>query len=138
MARTDPPDSTIFREVAYRMQFKSVKDKDLTAPPGSPAEGDRYIVAAGATGAWNGKDNQLTEWHAAGAEAAAWVFVDNPGFGFRTYVEDEGVNYVWDGTVWTASETKIILDDDGDTYITKEGGNVRIYLDGVLVAEWSP
>jgi len=30
---------------------ESVKDKDLTAPPVSPSDGDRYIVAAGATGA---------------------------------------------------------------------------------------
>ena len=29
----------------------SVKDRDLAAPPGAPAEGDRYIVAAAATGA---------------------------------------------------------------------------------------
>ena len=32
----------------------SVKDRDLAAPPGSPAEGDRYIVAASPTGAWAG------------------------------------------------------------------------------------
>ncbi|HWT29493.1 MAG TPA: DUF2793 domain-containing protein, partial [Propylenella sp.] len=30
----------------------SVKDRHLTAPPASPTEGDRYIVAPGATGAW--------------------------------------------------------------------------------------
>ena len=30
----------------------SVLDLDLTAPPGSPADGDRYIVASGATGGW--------------------------------------------------------------------------------------
>ena len=28
----------------------SVLDRDLTAPPGSPADGDRYIVGSGATG----------------------------------------------------------------------------------------
>jgi hypothetical protein len=28
----------------------AVKDKDLAAPPASPAEGDRYIVAGAATG----------------------------------------------------------------------------------------
>ena len=34
----------------------SVLDRHLTAPPGSPADGDRYIVAAGATGDWAGWD----------------------------------------------------------------------------------
>ena len=28
----------------------SVLDRDLTAPPASPADGERYIVASGATG----------------------------------------------------------------------------------------
>ena len=32
----------------------AVIDTTLTVPPGSPAEGDRYIVADGATGAWAG------------------------------------------------------------------------------------
>jgi len=34
----------------------SVFDRDLTAPPGSPNDGDRYIVASGATGDWAGWD----------------------------------------------------------------------------------
>ena len=32
----------------------SVLDRDLTAPPGSPADGDRFLVASGATGDWAG------------------------------------------------------------------------------------
>lgn len=37
----------------------SVLDRNLTAPPGSPADGARYIVAAGATGAWSGWDGDV-------------------------------------------------------------------------------
>ena len=33
----------------------SVLDRDLAAPPSAPAEGDRYIGAAGSRGAWAGK-----------------------------------------------------------------------------------
>ena len=33
-------------------------DRDLAAPPGSPANGDRYIVAPSASGAWLGKVGQ--------------------------------------------------------------------------------
>ena len=29
----------------------SVKDRDLTTPPASPANGDRYLIPAAATGA---------------------------------------------------------------------------------------
>jgi len=32
----------------------AVLDRHLTTPPASPADGDRYIVASGATGAWSG------------------------------------------------------------------------------------
>ena len=38
----------------------SVLDCDLTAPPASPIDGDRYIVASGATGLWVGWDLNVT------------------------------------------------------------------------------
>ena len=37
----------------------SVLDRDISSPPGSPAEGDRYIVAANPTGAWSGKTGAI-------------------------------------------------------------------------------
>lgn len=43
----------------------------LTAPPGSPADGDMYIVAAGATGAWATHDNAVAQYTATGA---FWTF----------------------------------------------------------------
>jgi hypothetical protein len=40
-------------------EFKdSVLDKDLTAPPVSPDNGNRYIIASEATGVWAGKARQ--------------------------------------------------------------------------------
>ena len=33
----------------------AVLDRDLAAPPVSPAEGDRYIVASSPTGDWDGE-----------------------------------------------------------------------------------
>ena len=40
----------------------AVLDATLTAPPGSPAEADRHIVAATATGAWAGKEGAVATW----------------------------------------------------------------------------
>ena len=40
----------------------AVLDRDLTAPAGSPADGDRHIVAAGATGLWTGWDLNIAYW----------------------------------------------------------------------------
>ncbi|MGY4288901.1 hypothetical protein ACVWXO_008121 [Bradyrhizobium sp. LM2.7] len=37
----------------------SVLDNTIATPPVSPALGDAYLVAAGATGAWAGKSNQI-------------------------------------------------------------------------------
>lgn len=60
--------------------FYQALDKDLIAPPLSPAFGDHYLVPSGATGAWAGWDNDLavyTSWGwqriAAASGAVAWV-----------------------------------------------------------------
>jgi hypothetical protein len=54
----------------------AVIDTTLTAPPGSPAEGDRYIVADGATGAWAGHDGEIAAFI-----DGAWVLVEaKPGW----------------------------------------------------------
>lgn len=72
----------------------SVMDRDLTAPPASPTEGDRYIVAAGATSAWAGWDGDVAMF-----SGGAWVRL-NPQTGWRVWIEDEAVLLVFDGTSW--------------------------------------
>ena len=69
----------------------SVLDRDLTAPPGSPADGDRYIVATGATGDWAGWDLNVALW-----TDGAWLRLP-PRPGWRAWVEDEGLLLVYDG-----------------------------------------
>ncbi len=73
----------------------AVLDKDLTTPPGSPADGDRYIVAASATGDWAGKDQKIAAW-----QDNAWAFY-TPEEGWLAWVADEDRLYAWDGTNWT-------------------------------------
>ena len=72
----------------------SVLDRDLTAPPGGPAEGDRYIVASGATGDWAGWDLNVALW-----TDGAWLRLP-PRTGWRAWVEDEGLLLVYDGAGW--------------------------------------
>jgi hypothetical protein len=72
----------------------SVLDRDLTAPPGSPADGDRYIVASGATGDWAGWDGDVALW-----TDGAWLRLP-PRTGWRAWVEDEGALIVFDGAGW--------------------------------------
>lgn len=63
----------------------SVIDRDLTAPPGSPANGDRYIVSSVATGAWASKENSVAVYD---SDIVAWTFYV-PFEGWLTYIEDE-------------------------------------------------
>ena len=72
----------------------SVKDRDLTAPPANPTEGDRYIIGASATGNWAGKDSQIAAWL-----DNAWMFHDQL-IGWLCWVADEDKLLAWDGTAW--------------------------------------
>ncbi|MGL4558697.1 MAG: DUF2793 domain-containing protein, partial [Afipia sp.] len=47
-----------------------VLDADRTTPPTTPADGDRHIIASGATGAWAGHAKAVAVW-----EDAAWRFL---------------------------------------------------------------
>ena len=74
----------------------SIKDRDLTAPPGSPTAGDTYIPAATATGAWAGKETQVAVW-----DGAAWVF-DVPRTGWVAFIEDEAKLSAFYSGAWSA------------------------------------
>lgn len=75
----------------------SVLDKDLTAPPGSPIIGDRYLVPAAATGAWVGEDEAIAHYTARG-----WEF-EEPRIGMILYVEDEDAFYHYNAAgTWIA------------------------------------
>ncbi len=72
----------------------AVADKDLDAPPGSPDEGARYIVAAGPTGGWSGHAGKVAAF-----QDGAWAFY-TPREGWLAWVSDEDTLYVWDGSAW--------------------------------------
>lgn len=77
----------------------SAIDRNLTAPPGSPVDGDVYIVASIATGLWAGRENQIAIFRA----GVGWEFYNPADFRSRLlcYIEDEGVLSIWNGTLWT-------------------------------------
>ncbi len=75
----------------------AVLDRDLSAPPASPTDGDRYIVAANATGAWAGHDNAVAAW-----QDGAWVFYA-PREGWLAWVSDEDSLVAWDGAAWVVA-----------------------------------
>jgi hypothetical protein len=77
----------------------AILDRDLNAPPGSPAEGQRWIVKASPapTGAWAGHGNNVAAW-----QDGAWVFCV-PQVGWFAYVIDEGTLVAWNGSAWVSA-----------------------------------
>lgn len=75
----------------------SVKDR-TNAPPGSPSEGDVYLVTATASGDWAGHEDDLAHYY-----SDAWHFY-SPGEGWQVYVQDEDAWYVYGGSSWAAKD----------------------------------
>jgi|SRR6185312_10919926 len=98
----------------------AVADRDLSTPPGSPADGQRWIVKATGTDAWAGHDNAIAAW-----QDGAWQFYA-PQVGWRAYVADEGVLLAWDGSAWgdvsTANSTGVFYADRNGTNQTGTAG----------------
>ena len=72
----------------------AVLDTTRTAPPLAPAEGDRHIVAASPTGAWNGHAATIATW-----EDGAWRFLV-PGTGWIAWSVEDDILFVFDGSAW--------------------------------------
>jgi hypothetical protein len=77
----------------------AVLDRDLAAPPGSPAEGARYIVGSSPTGAWSGHADEVAAY-----QDGAWMLYA-PVEGWIAWIADEDSAVVWDGTTWSALTT---------------------------------
>ncbi|WP_245238665.1 DUF2793 domain-containing protein [Methylobacterium platani] len=75
----------------------AVLDKDALAPPASPAEGDRYLIAGAApTGAWAGWAGRVVRY-----QDGAWrSFVPRPGW--LAFVADEADLYTYTGVAWAS------------------------------------
>jgi hypothetical protein len=90
------------REVSHNSAIRALDalvqlaalDRDLASPPGSPSDGQRWIVAASPTGAWAGHAKHIAAW-----QDGAWRFYA-PQVGWFVFVADEGAMLAWNGTNW--------------------------------------
>lgn len=127
-----------------------------TTPPGAPSAGDRYLVTATATGDWAGEENAIAHYTSTG-----WSFYA-PAEGWRTYVADEDLHYVYTGAAWVDEATLIagsidhgglagLGDDDHPIYSLADGSRAftaavagvtptlaahlttKAYVDGLIV-----
>lgn len=98
-------------------------DKDLATPPGSPAEGDLYIVAASPTGDWDGYAGEIAYFE------QIWRFIV-PNEGMTLWVNDENIVYSYDGGAWVHSAVAA-LDDLSDVVITSPSHGQALLYDSV-------
>lgn len=93
----------------------AVLDRTETAPPATPADGDRHIVASGAAGDWAGWDLNVAYW-----VDGAWMrLVPRPGW--RAWVEAEAALLVWTGAAWLPLDAALGLITLGTTTRLAEG-----------------
>ena len=79
-----------------------IEDRDLTAPPGTCADGACYLIAATATGAWATYDGKMAV--AVGTNAASgWLFVTVATEGTDLYIRDENIEIRYNGSAWVDS-----------------------------------
>lgn len=98
----------------------NVKDKDLTAPPGSPSDGDCYIVGGSATGDWDTHDDDIARYSSVETE---WEFF-TPNEGWVVYVQDENLRYLYDGSSWSSiAEVSNAIKDVALPFIIDGGGS---------------
>ncbi len=74
----------------------SVADRDRADPPAGPGDGESYIVATGASGAWAGNPGNVATW-----QDGVWR-IRTPRVGWLAWVEDERRLCVFSGTEWLA------------------------------------
>lgn len=73
----------------------AVLDKDRTAPPASPAEGDRYLIATDdPSGAWAGWAGRIARF-----QDGTWLPL-SPRIGWLAFVADEADLYTFTGSAW--------------------------------------
>jgi hypothetical protein len=86
----------------------AIIDRDLNTPPGSPADGDVYIVGPAPTGAWALKAGKLALY----MTGTGWVFI-TPRSGMSGYIVDEKLPVMYSAVeslwfpvtkLWSATE----------------------------------
>ena len=79
----------------------SVLSDTVSSPPSTPADGDRYIVPIGGTGAFSGIATRIASF-----QSGAWTnFV--PQRGWVAYIVDRGELRYFDGAAWQAITSAI-------------------------------
>jgi len=98
-------------QIVYQLSalMNGVINMTTNSPPGSPTEGDSYVIGSTPTGAWAGKAYCIATYTSGG-----WMFIPDRNSagtpltmgarqeGLRTYNRFDNTQYAWDGAAWIA------------------------------------
>ncbi|MDF1671600.1 MAG: DUF2793 domain-containing protein [Roseovarius sp.] len=88
------------RRLDALVQLAVISASGIT-PPSTPADGDRYILPVGATGAWAGQSSAIAIY-----ETNVWTFIA-PREGWCAWVNDTDQLIVWNGSAWVSAATAL-------------------------------
>ncbi len=91
-----------------------------TTPPGSPVDGDCYIVATGGTGAWATKDTNIAAW-----QDGVWYFYP-PRAGWKVYIQSLRQLYNFDPFYNTWKPFEISTANGSATYWSLEEQEITL------------
>jgi hypothetical protein len=112
----------ILEQFANTPHFKS---RSTTAEPGSPADGDQYLLPGSPTGShWSGQGNKVASYI-----NGAWAF-RSAKEGWSAWVDDEDVVISYDGSSWSiTSITSEAIDDRVAALLAAGSGILLSYND---------
>lgn len=99
MAASQSQKHVTYNESIYRLEIAtqtSAINATTTSPPGSPSEGDTYIIATPAMGDWTGREGDIAAYL-----GGQWRYV-TPHAGFICYDQSSSGHLTWDGSAWVA------------------------------------
>jgi hypothetical protein len=120
------PETTVNEQIRYIEAGAGhfiFKDRDLATPPGSPADGDCYLVAASPTGTWTGHAGDIAFYM-----NTAWIFIEVIE-GFTAWVNDENVFIGYNGSAWAllgGTPTECIIIAVGDESTAATTGTAKV------------
>ncbi|PKP96983.1 MAG: hypothetical protein CVT74_15460 [Alphaproteobacteria bacterium HGW-Alphaproteobacteria-13] len=103
-----------------------VESGPAATPPSTPVEGQCWIVAGGATGAWSGQGGAIALWTGGGWRFAA------PRGGMRAVRLSDGAILRFDGGVWAGPAT--VAAPSGGTVIDTQARTAIAALISLLAA----
>jgi len=119
----------------------SVISSTLTAPPATPSEGDRYIVAASATGAWAGWDGSVAHFSGGAwlrlTPKTGWIAWDQGAGGIVTYDNVNGWSALPTGGGSGSGGGLVMLPVINGDFETGDAAGWTVTLGTAAVSDWT-